>query len=340
MSATDPFSRPAPHLGDALQWGTLSLAAATATPDLDAAVLLGHIVGASRALLLAYPERLITGERALRLCRSGRAAVARRAGRLSHWPPRVYGPRPAHRPPCLDSSPETELLVELALEDARSRLEGGTPPVVADLGTGSGAIAVALVAHEPRLPRVYAADISTDALALAADNVSRLGVADRVTLLHGDLLAPIPGPVDLLVANLPYVAPGDAEILRPCRAYEPALALFGDEDGLGHLRRLFADLPAYLRPGASIYLEFGYDQRPALVALAQTRSPTAPSASSPTMRAGTASSSPASPTPPRRPGPMITRRPGDPRPTERVRANCSLATCRAHLLLMTPRRPM
>lgn len=276
MSATDPSPAPLRTWGDALQWGTLSLAAATATPDLDAAVLLGHIVGASRALLLAYPERLITGERALAFA----ALVARR----SRGEPVAY--LTGHRefmgldllidPRALIPRPETEVLVELALEDARSRLEGGTPPVVADLGTGSGAIAVALVAHEPRLPRVYAADISTDALALAADNASRLGVADRVTLLHGDLLAPIPGPVDLLVANLPYVAPGDAEILPPdVRAYEPALALFGDEDGLGHLRRLFADLPAYLRPGASIYLEFGYDQRPALVALAQTRLPTA-----------------------------------------------------------------
>jgi release factor glutamine methyltransferase len=166
--------------------------------------------------------------------------------------------------------------VEAALAEARARLARGAVPLAADIGTGSGAIALALAALEPRLPRVYATDRSAEALALAAANARRLGVAERVTFLEGDLLAPLPEPVDLLLANLPYVAPRDAAILPPdVRRYEPELALYGADDGLGHFRRFFAMAPGALRPGAALFLEFGYDQRAALEALARARFPAA-----------------------------------------------------------------
>ena len=147
-------------------------------------------------------------------------------------------------------------------------------PVVADIGTGSGAIAVALARLEPRLGTIYATDISADALALATENAQRLGVAGRIRFLRGDLLLPLPQKVDVLLANLPYVAPRDAATLPDdVRRYEPSLALYGDDDGLGHLRRLFAQMPERLMPGATILLEFGYDQRAAVEALARATFP-------------------------------------------------------------------
>jgi release factor glutamine methyltransferase len=259
--------------------GALADAVATATPTLDADVLLGLVVGVGRASLLAHLERLLTTGQA----ESYRALIARRlAGE-----PVAY--LTGHRefmgldlladPRALIPRPETELLVEAALAEARARLGRGAVPLVADIGTGSGAIALALAALEPRLPRVYATDASPAALALAGENARRLGVAGRVVTLLGDLLAPLPEPVDLLLANLPYISPADAASLPPdVRCYEPAAALYGADDGLGHFRRLFAMLDgrgavARLRAGATLYLEIGYDQRPAVEALARRHLP-------------------------------------------------------------------
>jgi release factor glutamine methyltransferase len=265
-------------IGEALRLATAALRAsgATDTPELDAQVLLAHVSAAARATLLAYPERELPQAQAARFAE----LVARRL----NSEPVAY--LTGHREfmgldfltdqRALIPRPETELLVEAALRDIRERLDApiSAPPIVADIGTGSGAIALALAVHEPRLPRVYATDISPDALALAATNADRLGVAERVTLLHGDLLDPLPEQVDILIANLPDVAPREAGGMPPdVRLYEPSLALYGDEDGLGHLRRLFAQTPAHLRAGGSLYLEFGFDQRAAVEALARATLP-------------------------------------------------------------------
>jgi release factor glutamine methyltransferase len=253
-------------------------AAGDATADLDAEVLLGHVTGeARRAALLAYPERTLAPQEA--------AAYARLVARRAAGEPVAY--LVGHRefmgldlltdPRALIPRPETELLVEAALDDARARLQresAAQPPIVADIGTGTGAIALALAALEPRLTRIYATDVSADALALARENAARLGLGTRVTFLPGDLLAPLPEPVDLLLANLPYVAPRDAAALPTDVArYEPALALYGADDGLGHLRRLFTQAPARVRAGATLVLEFGFDQRGAVEALARTAFP-------------------------------------------------------------------
>src|SRR5262249_50129106 len=158
----------------------------------------------------------------------------------------------------------------------RDRLErdAAHPPLAADIGTGSGAIALALAALEPRLPLIYATDYSSEALALAGENARRLGVAERICLLQGDLLEPRPQSVGLLLANLPYVAPRDAAMLPlDVRHFEPSLALYSDEVGLGHLRRFFAQAPTHLRSGGAILVEFGYDQRAAVVALAAAALP-------------------------------------------------------------------
>ncbi len=256
-------------------------AGASETPSLDAQVLLGHVTGASRATTLAYPERPLTAEQAERYAgliarRAAHEPVAYLTGRREFMglellvDARVLIPRP-----------ETELLVEAALRDLAERLarDPQSPPLVADIGAGSGAIPIALAVREPRLPRIYATDLSPDALALAQENARLHGVAGRITFLRGDLLAPLPEPVDLLTANLPYVAPGDPHVPPTVSRYEPALALYGADDalgaGLGHIRRLLEQAPAKLRPGASLYLEFGYEQRPAVERLARGAFPDA-----------------------------------------------------------------
>lgn len=258
--------------GEALWRATTRLqeAGVDETPELDAQVLLAHVLKTTRVSVLAYPERALTPKQA--------SAYARLIERRAAHEPVAY--LVGHREfmgldfltdaRALIPRPETELLVDAALRELRARLDAKptTAPVVADIGTGSGAIALAVAALEPRLPVVYATDVSADALALAAENAARLGLTHRVRLLPGDLLAPLPEPVDALLANLPYVAPRDDTTLPPdVRQFEPSLALYGDDDGLGHFRRLLAQAPGRLAPAACLFLEFGYDQRAALETL-------------------------------------------------------------------------
>ena len=200
----------------ALAEGWLRAAGVGETPSLDAQVLLGQVTDANRAVTLAYPERALSAEQAARYAE----LIARRA---AHEPVAYLT---GHREfmgldllvdrRVLIPRPETELLVEAALADLAERLARTpqSPPLVADIGVGSGAIPIALAVGEPRLPRLYGADISREALALARENATRLGVAARITFLEGDLLAPLPKPVDLLTANLPYVAPDDPDVPR------------------------------------------------------------------------------------------------------------------------------
>ncbi|MDE3230242.1 MAG: peptide chain release factor N(5)-glutamine methyltransferase, partial [Chloroflexota bacterium] len=236
-----------------------------------------HLTGAGRAAALAYPERALTAAQAADFA----ALVARRA---AHEPVayligerEFMGLRLRTDRRALIPRPETELLVEAALREVAARLarDPQRPPLVADIGTGSGAIAIALAVGEPRLPRIYATDLSPDALALARENAEAHHVAARLTFLLGDLLEPLPEPVDLLVANLPYIAPDDASVPRSVSDYEPAQALYGAADGLGHFRRLLAEAPGKLRADAALYLEFGYDQGAAVAELARAAFPDA-----------------------------------------------------------------
>jgi len=157
-------------------------------------------------------------------------------------------------PAVLIPRPETELMIEMALDIARKR------PVskVADIGTGSGAVAVALAVNLPQV-KIYATDVSPAALRIARLNCRRHGVADRVCLLEGDLLEPLPEPVDLIAANLPYVT--EREVQRQgLAAFEPELALNGGCDGLTEVRRLCRGLGERLRDGGTLLLEVGMGQ--------------------------------------------------------------------------------
>lgn len=165
--------------------------------------------------------------------------------------------------------PETELLVGKALNLARKR------PVatIADIGTGSGAIAVSLALNLPRA-KVFATDVSALALEVARFNCQKHGVLDRVYLLEGDLLRPLPEPVSLIVANLPYVT--EAEIgEQGLASFEPELALDGGCDGLDKIRELCGELDDKLNPGGSLLLEIGVRQSRAVAGLLHSLYPAA-----------------------------------------------------------------
>lgn len=144
--------------------------------------------------------------------------------------------------------PATERLAEIAAE----RLDDRSARV-ADVGTGSGAIAVALALRAPGA-RVWATDTSATAVGLARANVSRHGLGDRVDVLHGDLLDGVPGSLDLVVANLPYL-PDSLRAERPGLAGEPAEAVFASGDGLGHYRRLLGACKCAVRPGGAVAIQ-------------------------------------------------------------------------------------
>ena len=144
------------------------------------------------------------------------------------------------------------------------------PPLIMDVGTGSGAIACALAAARPDA-RVLATDTSPAALAVAESNVRALGLADRVRVVAGDLLEPLAGKlgtVDMIVANAPYLPTGILPSLpREVFAFEPRQALDGGPDGMDVIRRLLTAAPAALRPGGRLVLEIGEDQAGPLAAL-------------------------------------------------------------------------
>jgi len=170
------------------------------------------------------------------------------------------------RPGVLIPRPETELLVEEALSrlspdgPTRDGRPGPAPARVADVGTGSGCIAVALARWLP-LAEVVAIDASDEALAVARLNATRHEVSARVRFLKADLLAGAAGPFDAVVSNPPYVPAPDLAGLQPeVRDHEPLLALSGGIDGLDVVRRLVPDAAAVLRPGGWLLFEFGFGQ--------------------------------------------------------------------------------
>lgn len=244
------------------------------TARLDAQVLLGHVLGVSRTWLLAHPEVVlspqeVTAFEPLIAARATRQPVAYLTGHRE-----FYGLDFHVAPAVLVPRPETEHLVERAIVVARTwhaRLQRW--PRVAEVGVGSGAIAVSLAHALPGLI-VTGVDLSPDALTVAIDNARRHGVADRVRLVQGDLLSPIDAPAELVLANLPYIPSADLDGLASEVRAEPRLALDGGPDGLDGFRRLFAQVPDRVAPGGVLLLEMGADQGDALRALAAALHPT------------------------------------------------------------------
>ncbi len=235
------------------------------TAQLDASVLLSYVLGVNKAWLYAHPTRELTEAEIDRF-----EALVRR--RMCHEPVAYlvgfkpfYGLDITVDNRVLIPRPETEMLVERALAHAQRMLAEGQRPVIADIGTGSGAIAVALAVNLPDV-MVYATDVSPACMEVAEKNVWRYGVGEQVRLVPGHLLDCLPEPVDIVVANLPYVASVDLPTLpRQVRDYEPVLALDGGNDGCDVLRELVESIAqpageAKLKPGAALFLEIGADQ--------------------------------------------------------------------------------
>jgi release factor glutamine methyltransferase len=240
--------------GMAFQWATARLGESRSpTPDLDALSLLMRALGVPHGAILAAPERPLAADVAALYERW----VARRAsgepvayitghkafmGLDLFVDRRVYLPRS-----------DSEALACATLEIAHLRHEDDRL-VAADIGTGCGAVALALASLEPRLIRVYGVDVAPDALAVAQRNGARYHLDDRVRWLQGDLLDPLPEPVDVIAANLPCI-PKRGPTLEPCiTRFEPTLAFYGGDDGLALVRRLLVGVREKLRPGGAIVL--------------------------------------------------------------------------------------
>jgi release factor glutamine methyltransferase len=231
----------------------------SSSPRLDAEVLLAHALGVRRLdLYLQFDRPLSDGDLA-----PYRDLIARRG----KGEPVAYlvGHREFMKleievtPAVLVPNPDTEVLVQRAVSWARER---GGPLRVADVGTGSGCIAVAIGHYVPEAT-IFASDDDAAALAVAERNVRAHGLADRVTLLEGDLLDPLPGALDLVCANLPYVAEGT--VLPPEVVAQPPHALFAAEGGAALVRRLLGASPGRLVPGGALLTEIDPSLRDALL---------------------------------------------------------------------------
>jgi release factor glutamine methyltransferase len=244
---------------DLLNWTKEHFAAkGIETPRLDAELLLAHALGCDRLRLYVEFEKPVTPEersafRALvRRRAEERVPVAYLTGTREFWslPLTVT-------PDVLIPRPDTETLIEAVLAripDRKAEL------AVLDLGTGCGAIALALARELPRA-RLTASDVSTAALAVARKNAEALGLAERVRFLAGDGFAPVAGErFDAIVSNPPYLAEGEAAGLAPELRHEPALALFLPGDGSALLRRIAAEAGALLGPGGLLALELAPPQ--------------------------------------------------------------------------------
>ncbi|MDW8281344.1 MAG: HemK/PrmC family methyltransferase [Myxococcales bacterium] len=291
-------------VGQVLGWTRDRFAArGIPSPRLDAELLLAHALGWPRVMLYMRFEQPLSAQELARyreLVRRRMAGepVAYLTGEREFWslPLRVS-------PAVLVPRPETETLVEVALrlldrrpltgqgeltvhyDDPTESTPGtakarsgnvpapaveGPPPRIADIGTGSGAVALALKKERPHA-RVLAVEQSEEALQVARDNATRLGL--EVQLLSGDLLAPLAleGPFDLIVSNPPYIPTGDLPHLPPEVRAEPRAAIDGGADGLVIIRRLVRDAWQYLAPGGALALEVGDGQAGTVAELLRDR---------------------------------------------------------------------
>jgi release factor glutamine methyltransferase len=246
-------------VSDVLHTATMMLSRVSSSARLDAELLLEHVTGLSRTAFRTAPERGLPVPAAwsfqqLVKRRLQGEPVAYIRGQQEFWSllfevgPAVLIPRP-----------ETELLVERAL----AHISSDTPARIADLGTGSGAIALSL-AHERPQAQITATDASKQALEIAMRNVARLQISNA-RLLQGSWFVPIENQkFDLIVCNPPYIAENDRDVAPEVRRYEPALALFSGQSGLDALDHIVANAPLHLERGGWLLLEHGWKQAAAV----------------------------------------------------------------------------
>ncbi|WP_255398873.1 peptide chain release factor N(5)-glutamine methyltransferase [Nitrosovibrio sp. Nv6] len=223
--------------------------------DIEARMLLQHVLNVSQAYLIVHCEQALTADQA----RSFRLLT----GRRTHGEPVAYltGRREFYSldftvtPAVLIPRPETELMVDLAL----AQIPPGLSCKILDLGTGSGAIALCIAKHRP-VAEVTAVDFSADAVAIARTNAKQLNVGN-VRILEADWFNGLAGEkFNLIVSNPPYVAAGDSHLTQGDLRFEPRMALTAGGEGLDCLRSIIASAPAHLVAGGVLLLEHGYDQ--------------------------------------------------------------------------------
>jgi len=235
------------------------------TPALDARILLAEALSMEPGQVIGCGGEIAAGE----AVEAFKAMVARRlAGEPVH---RILGRREFFgrmfhlTSECLIPRPETELLVERVLEDVGT----GASARFADIGCGSGAICVSLLAERPGLSAI-ATDLSEGALAATRENAKRHGVAQRLETACTSYLEDVEGPFSFIVSNPPYIASGDlAELSREVREYDPQLALDGGADGLEAYRAILSRVPQHLAAEGRLYLETGHGQHDAIMQLAK-----------------------------------------------------------------------
>ncbi len=245
-------------------------AAGVENPRREADWLLAHALRLTSAQLVTDTDRMLEAAQACKAWSFIERRVAREPLQYILGTQEFQGLEIAVTSDVLIPRPETELLVE----EATHAIVAHPRPVIADVGTGSGCIAIALAKACPTA-RIYASDISWPALAVARRNVAEHDVARQVKFVHADLLNPFAvapeGSFDAVVSNPPYVPDGAIEALEPeVSRYEPRLALAAGIDGLTYYRRLLSAAPVLLKPGGHLIVELGYGQATAVRKLAET----------------------------------------------------------------------
>jgi len=261
-----PAAQPSQSVSDVLHTATTMLSRVSGSARLDAELLLEYVTGLSRTAFRSAPERELPAQagwafQQLVMRRLKGEPIAYIRGQQEFWSlllevtPAVLIPRP-----------ETELVVERAL----AHLAGSAAARVVDLGTGSGAIALALASEVPGA-QIVASDVSKEALAVAARNAQRLQLTN-VTFVQGNWFAALPaaGPgngeaaFDIIVANPPYIATGDPDLAADVRRSEPAMALISGPSGLEAIDLIVRESPQYLAAGGWLIVEHGWKQAPAV----------------------------------------------------------------------------
>ena len=239
-----------------------------AEPRREAGSLLAHALGRDRSFVIAHAADALNGDE----CEAFRSLIARRAG----GEPLQYltGQQDFYKlgfevtPAVLIPRPETELIIETALELLRNDSE----PYLADIGTGSGCIAISIL-HELSAARAVATDISPAALQVTQRNAERHGVADRLQVLESDCFSALDATrsFSLIASNPPYISDDELKNLQREVNYEPSAALAGGPDGLSVIRRLLLEVPPFLRPGGYFVFEIGFGQSEAVEQLIDRR---------------------------------------------------------------------
>ena len=240
----------------------------------EARVLLGHALKLSKAGIFAGQERILSGEELALLEGLAGRRLKREPSAYILGHKEFYGLDLCVDPRVLIPRPETEALVEAAIGFARSLVDLNKKVITAvDVGTGSGAIAIALALHIPG-SMIYAVDISSAALEVAAVNIERFKLGERVITVQGDLLQQINARADIIVANLPYVSQGGMRLLQPEIAnYEPEVALLSGADGTEDIARLLEQVSGKINQNGAVFLEIGRGQENEIMPLIARRLP-------------------------------------------------------------------